>query len=643
MLYIDLETYSAVDLPKVGVYRYAEDSSFRVLMAAFAYDDDDVQVLIGHKAIRAQLGAALVDPTVTKVAHNAQFERVALSKLLGYAVGTYLPPVQWEDTQALAAEHSWPQGLLGLARALGAPPKDTAGTRLINLFCKPGSGGQRTKAAAQPDKWKEFVEYCRQDVITLRQVYLRLPSWPTTTERRLWLVDQAINDRGMRVDVPLAVVASQAAAANMRRFSTELQELTGLANPNSTIQMLSWLKNSGLDIQNMQAGTIQRLLDSDSLQPKQRRALQLRQELAGAAIKKFEVATRAVNTDGRLRGGFKFFGAHTGRWAGKGLQPHNLPRDAFDTPEETEDAANLLMLLGASDQSTLKRLVRGLFIGPLTVVDYSAIEARVIAWLAGETWAIEAFQQGRDIYVETAERMGGMTRFQGKVAVLALGYSGGVKSLRAMGYGGITEIYRDPRTGGNVQAGVLGAALESTLSPAMSRVLTDEEVAVVVRRWRKANPAIVQYWSTLATAFRYGGTVGSYVTVEKDGKDRHLVLPSGRALTYRACAWHKELDDYGRQRVQASFADTRTKGRIRTYGGRLAENVTQAVARDVLAAALIRLDAAGLGASGHVHDEVIIDTTDLPAVKRLMLEQPSWAPGLPLAGEGFTCSRYLKG
>jgi DNA polymerase len=326
------------------------------------------------------------------------------------------------------------------------------------------------------------------------------------------------------------------------------------------------------------------------------------------AAKKFGTALDAMNEDSRLRGGFRFFGAHTGRWAGRGVQPHNLPREQLDTELDTEMAILDLLLTGETDARTLKALVRALFVGPFTVSDYSSIEARVISWLAGEQWALDAFYAGRDIYVETAKRMGGLTRSQGKVAVLALGFNGGIKSLQAMGAQG-----------------------------------DDGQLQFLVDQWRAANPAICAFWKTMGEAFRLGGPVGPHITIEKDGSSRYMRLPSGRAIGYHDCRFEWTETRYG-PKMQPSFRDSRRGWQQRTYGGRLSENATQAVARDILAEALVRVDAAGHAVVGHVHDEMIVEgEVPLEELTRLMTVPPDWADGLPIDAAGFSCRRYRKG
>ena len=601
-LWIDIETYSPTELRTAGVYRYAEDPGFEILMAAWSADGETVHVAIGEDEVFNIPG--LWDPYVMKVAHNAGFERICFTELSHREFpelrgSGYLDPAYWRDTMAIGAALGYPRSLDKMAKALGAEQKDAAGTHLINWFCKPDRRtGKRRRPEDHPEKWAAFVEYCRQDVVTLIDVDRRLGSaWPYESEHRVWLVDQHINDRGMAIDVEMASAAVDAAEDNRMVQEVEISALTGVLNPGSTAQLLAWLQKSGLRIDNLQAATVEQVLEKRTLSTKQRRVLELRQDLALTASKKYVAALDTVSADGRVRGGFNFFGAHTGRWTGRGLQPHNLPRASL-RDEAATDAAIMDLKMGlGGDAYTLKALVRALFTGPLTVVDYAAIEARVIAWLANERWALEAFYDGRDIYVETAERMGGLTRAQGKVAVLALGYNGSVGSLAAMGAKG-----------------------------------TDDELMMLVNQWRRANPRIVGLWKSMERAFRNGGPVGPHITVERHGDDRHICLPSGRAIVYHECQFGE----------RPTFAGNRGF-RQDTYGGRLIENVTQAVARDVLAEALVRLDAAGYPVVAHVHDEIIVESDEVDKISDIMTEQPSWGEGLPIDGEGFVCKRYRKG
>lgn len=624
--FLDLETRSGVDLKKSNVYRYVTDPDFAILMIAWCYGDSPVSVATAPDQIDAAISVLLSAQAsgATLVAHNSSFERVSISAARGLDVGNgeLLPVEDWDDTMPLAAEHGYPQSLEMLAQALGGEKKDTAGTRLINLFSKPKRGGGFNTEADKPEEWTQFVEYCRQDVEVLRDVYRKLPGWPTEMERRAWQADQRINDRGIHADRQLAELAVEAGEVNKVEQELELFTLTGVENPASTQQMLAWAESARLDLPNLQAATVTEALARDGLDPQHRRVLELRQELALVASKKYIAALDRLGADDRLRGSFQFFGAHTGRWAGRGVQLQNLPSATIKPePGESVDAAiaaavlDLKLGLG-SDAHTLKALVRAMFTGPFTVVDYSAIEARVVAWLAGEQWALDAFEAGRDIYVETAERMSSagnqLTRKEGKVAVLALGYNGGVGSLRAMGAEG-----------------------------------TDGYLQGLVTQWREANQNIVGLWAEVENAFRHGDRdAGDRIHVERDDETRRVRLPSGRAVTYHRVGQKWVNNQWGSRVKQLSFADPkRFPARQDTYGGRLVENLTQAVARDIIAEAVVRLQDAGHDVVGHVHDEILVEGAGpgyAEEISAIMTESTAWSEGLPIAAEGFSAPRYRK-
>ena len=650
-LFIDFETYSGVELKRSNVYRYSEVPSFRAIMGQHALGDAPVTVLEEGALYDSRcremvaLREMVLDPEVLKVAHNAGFDRIVASTLVRPTNGArYLHPAHWHDTMSVAMSQGLPANLEALARVLGGEQKDTAGTRLINLFSKPVKG-RRVMPQERPEDWEAFRRYGSQDVEALRTVHRRLGGFQTVQERVLYTVDQLVNDRGIRADLALARKAVAAAEANRAAALEQMRALTGVDNPNSTEQLHTWLRAHGLRLDDMTADTIEETLEDQSLDPVIREVLELRQIVALVAAQKYQAIVRGISADGRLRGQFRFLGAHTGRWSGRGVQLQNLPRltlkpealeDAGITPEAAKemedeevqaitDAYTRVVLQGlalgrGATPHELKALVRPMFVGPLTeedptrlgISDYAAIEARAIAWEAGEEWALEAFRAGRDIYTETAKRMGNLSRQQGKVAVLALGYQGAVGSLRVMGAQG---------------------------SDAALRRLVDQ--------WREANPAIVRFWRDLDRTFRTGGTAGE-VSVVKAGRDRHILLPSGRWLVYKDVRFTTEEGPYG-PRTRASFWDYRKAygrgARIATYGGRLAENVTQAISRDVLAEAMIRLERAGFRTVGHVHDEVIVELRNpdsLPEVKALMCVAPAWAQDFPMDTSGFITDRYRK-
>lgn len=613
-LLVDIETRSRLDVKRYGAYRHVECPDFRILMMAWSVNGDPVQTTTDQQEIQSRIGTwSRSDGMI--VAHNASFERICFSRLLGLPTGEYLDPARFRDTMALAGEHGLPQSLKECAKALGAPAKDEAGTRLINLFSKPNRQGGWNDSLTHPTEWNAFIDYCKGDVEALIAIDRQL-EWPTEHERQVWIAAERINDRGMLADVPMALTAQKAAVENTIASKARITELTCVDNPASQPQMMAWAKRVDLPLPNLRAETIADLLAHGGLDDLEREVLTLRTEVAQAATKKYAaVVDNASSFDSRVRGGFRFFGAHTGRWSGRGVQLQNLPRASLASDAHVEAALLDLELGLGGSASTLKALVRSTFVGPLTVVDYAAIEARVLAWLAGERWAIQAFRDGRDIYLETAARMGERyTRQQGKTATLALGYASGVNGLRAMGAEG-----------------------------------DDDELQSQVDAWRRANRRIVRLWDDMGQAFGDGGAVGLFLRVERDGHDRHLRLPSGRAITYRNVRWDKyRIVDAVTGETKAKegwrFSDPRKNGaRGGTYGGRLVENATQAVARDLLAEALVRLEERGFPVVGHIHDEILVDGAyDVDDVSKVMCESPKWAVGLPVDGEGAVVSRYRK-
>lgn len=587
--FLDLETRSGADLKKTGVHRYVEDEHFTVLIMGYAIGDAPAVALTDPDEMRAASDIILGSPGHI-VAHNAPFDRIALGAFLG----RYLDHRQWIDTRVIAAEHGYPGSLADLAAALGVQLKDTAGTRLINMFSKPARNGSFTEPEDKPEHWKQFCDYAIGDVESLREAYYALPA-QSEQEREVELVDQRVNDRGIRIDLDLARAAIDSGQRSSERAKREIIELTGVDNPGSVQQLLDWFEKTGEPLPNLQAATVRERLETEV--GDRRRVLELRQDISLASHKKFTAAYDRACSDGRVRGAFFYGGAHTLRWAGRGLQLQNLPRASLGEAED--DAIQRLLTTGQASSEELKALVRPMMLGPFTIADYSAIEARVIAWLAGEQWALDAFEAGRDIYVETAERMGGdMTRQDGKTATLGLGYGGTVQALRNVGATG-----------------------------------DDDHLTSLVTKWRNANQRIVKFWSNMSVAFLRGGRVGR-ISVRVEGDNRFLTLPSGRVMSYRNV-----------QLVQGKFGAEALwhspRGPKRMWGGLLAENVTQATARDLLAAALVRIDAAGYPIVGHVHDEVIVEG-ECAQLSDLMCERPSWAPDLPLDAEQEYADRYRK-
>ena len=609
MLFVDCETRCREELKTVGVYRYTEHPSFEVLMVAWAADDGPVQVAVGKTAIKD----IPWDRHGLLCAHNAGFDRVALSTLMP----DLRDPERWYDSMVLAAMGGYPQGLEVLAQALGLEhQKNPSGKRLIQKFSKPRSDGTFRDAESDPDDWAQFVQYCCEDVPPMRAAVRTLSQMPLGADQMpLWRVDQRINDRGIRVDVATTRAAQAAAESNKAEAGARAKAITKLDNPNSPAQLKAWFAQTapGL-LPDLTAATVREALSSGGLSDEVCEVLRCRQAMSQSSTAKFTSVLNGVSGDARLRGMFRFMGAHTGRWAGRGAQLHNLPRAELvpgqsDHPELYQATLDTVLWdleqgHGASAKH-LKALIRPLLLGPMTVCDYNAIEARVLAWLASEEWILDVFRTGKKYYEETAARLASVTgrsytRQDGKTASLALGYCGGVGAMRKMGAVG-----------------------------------TDEVLLSIVKAWRKASPSIVQFWSRLEQAFISGGPVGRWVTVHADGKDRGIELPSGRVCWYRDCA----RSSTGR----LSYAPGRAAGpRVDTYGGKLTENVTQAVARDVLGYALTCLDGAGYPIIGHVHDEILVEGEHQTAVEAVMNTPPDWAPGLPVFSKSELMLRYRK-
>lgn len=643
VLWLDIETYSPVDLAKSGVYKYTEHPDWRILMCSWALNDGEVQRAEGHEAILAIPG--LFDRKVLKIAHNASFERVNLSRLKRRG---FLPPEQFFDTAALARAWGLPASLKDFALALGAEEKDEAGTRLINLFSKPNRKGERVTAEEKPEDWAAFGAYCDQDVETMRDAAKRLARDFPRGERAVYEVDQRINDRGVRVDTALAEAAERCFKDNRAEALKEIAKIAGVDNGNSVAQLRAWLKSRGVDTEDLRKDTVKELLEGE-LPDDVRRVLALRQECAVSAAAKFTAAIRATNDDGRLRGTMQYFGASTGRFAGRLIQFQNLARDGFkaegggyDTAAE-EAAVGRLLEGGSVPSPELKKLIRPLLMGPFVVCDYSSIEARVMAWLTGEQWMIDAFRNDEDIYVATAAKLGGpekgFDRQHGKVASLALQYRGGIGAMIAMGGRNIL-----PK---NTPEDVLRKRLQE-----------------IVNIWRAQSPAIRRFWSQLERIINTGGAVDTgLVSIEVKGQDRYVWLPSKRPIVYRGLTrrWKQPLDVDGTPLGPARLVPhvLNTGGdRARVpykplHGGIITENIVQAVARDILVQALRALEEAGWPVVTHIHDEVVCeipqDKRDLSEdalvaeVSEIMCRPPYWADDdLVIKAAGYTCQRYHK-
>lgn len=631
-LLIDIETYSEADLNKTGVYRYASDDTFEILLFAYSLDSAPIKVvdLTQDNQIPPDVLSALTDPNVVKWAHNATFERTCLAAWSGLS----MPPEQWRCSMVWAAYCGLPLSLAGASMALGLDTKKLAsGHHLINYFCKPGRTGRNYPHHA-PDKWTKFIQYCRRDVEVEAAIMtaldkMPLPGWLWSQ----WETDQHINDRGIRIDLPLVQAAIDVDTDHRNTALIRSQKLTGLKNPNSVSQLSAWLEDRGVKIDDLTKASVSAALDSCD-DPDIVEVLRLRQELSRSSVKKYAAMASSAGQGDRSRGLLQFYGANrTGRWAGRLIQVQNLPRNQMRDLDEarqllhSQELAAFETLYDISD--TLSQLTRTAFIPRdghrFVVADYSAIEARVLAWLAGETWVLQAFNRGEDLYCATASQMFGVPvekhselRQKGKVATLACGYGGSVGALTAMG--------------------------------ALTTGLEAHELGPIVQAWRTANPHIVAFWWAFDDAVKHTITTGvsthvGLFTITMRGHNLLIKLPSGRHLIYPKA-------DLGRNKFGGTSArymgitSGNRWGWVESYGPKFVENIVQAVSRDLLAHAIETIEAAAHHIVMHVHDEVVVeeprDGVDVDEICRLMTQSPAWAAGLPLAADGYTCAYYQK-
>lgn len=638
-LHLDIETYSTVDLKKNTVYRYVEDEEWQILICSWCVGQGEIHTAYGHKEISGIPG--LFDPAVKKIAHNSDFERINFSALKGLPVGTYIDPEEYIDTAVLASLWGYPRSLKGFCKVVGGEAKDEAGGRLINMFSVPNRKGERTLPEERPADWDAYVEYNRQDVVSMRDNIYRLgKGFPSAEEYEAWITATRINDRGIKIDTALAGAAHRQYEANKARDLARVKEITGLDNPNSVQQFKGWLAEQGFEMESIDKAHVAELLERDDLPDEVREAVERKQLAALSAATKYVIAQGSTNSDGRLRGTIKYSNANTGRMTGVTLSPHNLPRDHFTDAEgehdtEAERAAIDKLLAGVEVGSEdLKKLVRPLLLGPFTVSDYSAIEARLTAWAAGEDSVLDAFREGKDIYVATAERMGGekagFDRQRGKGAVLGCGYGGGAGALLNLG----------------------GAKMYPKGTP--DDVIW-EGLTTIVNAWRVAHPHIVSWWKQVHTAFDKGGPASQRIPVDVEivGNDRYVWLPSGRALVYHNCRreYVQPKDRNGkplpyRRRAWVCDAVVGNGTQRRIVGGPTqVENIIQAIGRDLLTHALVNVERAGFRTVTHVHDEIVTETTGELTVERLsslMCDLPDWAEGLPVEAAGYTTQRYRK-
>ncbi|EHN13416.1 DNA polymerase [Clostridium sporogenes] len=646
MLAIDIETYSSVDLLKCGVYAYTEAEDFTILLFAYAYDDKPIKIIdlaCGEKLPQSIIDD-LTDPNVMKTAFNANFERTCLAKYLS----RLMPPDQWRCSAVHALTLGLPTSLEKVAKCMNLEQqKMNEGKALIRYFSMPckstKANGGRTRNLPEHDreKWNTFKIYCRQDVEVERAIRKKLEKFPMTEkELELWFLDQKINDGGVKVNKTLVKNAIQFDDTYQKELMDEAIKITNLENPNSTSQLKKWLADEGIEVESLSKANVAELLAKVS-NCKIKKVLKLRQELSKTSVKKYEAMERAVCKDERIRGLLQFYGANrTGRWAGRLVQIHNLPRNGL---KDLDLARKLLIqgeyetleLLFDSVPDVLSQLIRTAFIptenSRFIVSDFSAIEARIIAWLAGEKWRIDVFSTHGKIYEASASQMfgvpieditkGSVLRQKGKIAELALGYGGSKGALKSMG--------------------------------ALNMGLTEEELPELVSAWRKSNSKIVKLWYEIENAairvVKEKMEVNMQYGLKFYYKDRILFvrLPSGRSLAY--VRPRIEIDErFNKDKLTYEGVEQGTKswGRISTFGGKLTENIIQAIARDCLGEAMLRLNKAGYKIRFHIHDEVILDVSigagSLDEVNEIMGESIDWAPGLLLKAEGFETDYYKK-
>ena len=642
-LSIDIETYSDIPLQKTGVYRYCESPNFEILLFGYSIDSGPAQVvdLACGEHIPKEVLAALEDDSIIKWAFNAAFERVCLSRYLGYPTGEYLDPESWHCSMVWAATMGLPLSLEGVGAVLGLEKqKLTEGKELIKYFCQPclptKANGQRTRNRPfhAPDKWELFKRYNARDVEAEMGIQQKLSKFPVPPQ--IWEeydIDQEINDRGVRIDMELVEQAIQMDARSRQELTDAMKRMTALENPNSVQQMKQWLSDNGMETDSLGKKVVAELLKTAP--PELAEVLTLRQQLAKSSVRKYQAMEKTVCSDNRARGMFMFYGANrTGRFSGRNIQLQNLPQNHL--PDLAEARAlvrsgdfDAVELLYEDVPDTLSQLIRTAFIprdgAQFLVADFSAIEARVIAWFAGETWRQEVFAKGGDIYCASASQMfkvpvekhgiNGHLRQKGKIAELALGYGGSVGALKAMG--------------------------------ALEMGLTEEELPQLVDAWRQSNPNIVKFWwavdKAVMEAVRYKHTTTDYgLTFSCRSGMLFITLPSGRKLAY--VKPKVGTNKFGGECITyEGIGSTKKWERLDSYGPKFVENIVQATARDILCYAMRTLRCCSIVM--HIHDELVIEADprmSLDAVCEQMGRTPPWAKGLLLRADGYATPFYKK-
>lgn len=647
-LSIDIETYSSVDIKKAGLYKYVQSPDFEILLFAYSWDGGPVAIVDLAKGEEIPRGViqALADPRVIKHAYNAAFEWYSLSKFWT------TPLEQWRCTQIHGLYCGYPAGLGKVGEALGLPQdkrKMGVGGSLIRTFCIPckptKANGQRTRTLPhhEPEKWDLFQQYCIGDVVAEMEILRRLSVFPVPDQEwKLWQLDLRINARGIACDLQLVEGALAVNEQITSELMTEAVQLSGLDNPKSVQQLKKWLSEEiGEEVEDLKKETVSGLIKTvDDRRAK--RVLEIRRELSKTSVKKYLAMKTVACEDGRVRGLLQFYGANrTGRWAGRLVQVHNLPKNKMDTLEFARQLVrdrkvDMLKLMYGNVPDTLSQLIRTAFVAPdgkkLHVADFSAIEARVLAWLAGEQWRLDVFKGHGKIYEASASQMFGIPieeidkelRQRGKVSELALGYQGGKGALISMG--------------------------------ALDMGLAEEELPEIVLRWRNANRRICDLWFAFEQAaievMETGQPVGvrGILFARESHHENNLdfftiQLPNGRKLYY--VEPRLAQNDFGKQALHYMGPDQETGkwALINTYGGKLVENIVQAIARDCLAVTLEKAEQAGYETVLHVHDELGIESDrpeDLDRVLEIMAQPIDWAPGLPLSAAGFSTNFYMK-
>ena len=642
----DIETFSDVDLIRCGVYKYADSPDFEMLLFAYAADDGDVHIIdiAGGEELPEKIIQAIKSDTVVKTAYNAQFERVCLSRYLKLPEGEYLNPQSWYCTAVQAAELALPLSLADVGSVLGLErQKMTEGKELIKYFCVPckptKSNGNRTRNRPCHDinKWETFKKYCMRDVDVERQIADKLKMYPIRDEEhRLYVLDQIINDRGVLVDSELA---EQAVKLNSIQTTVAVEQaymITGLENPNSVTQLKQWLKENGVEIESLSKKAVKSLADETDGDVSE--MLKLRLLMAKTSVKKYEAVIRSVCSDNRVHGMMRFCGANrTGRWSGNILQPQNLPQNHLPDLTLARDIVKdgdfeMLDMMFGNVPNVLSELIRTILIPKpnhrFIVADFSAIEARVLAWIAGEQWRIDTFKNGGDIYCASASKMfkvpvekhgvNGELRQKGKISELACGYGGSVGALKNMGA---------------VEMGV-----------------QENELQGLINDWRNANPHIVRFWYEVGNAAMKAIKEKTTVPLGKlvFAYERGILfirLPSGRRLSY--IKPRIGTNRFGGDSITYMGINSAKKwDRLETFGGKLTENIVQGTARDLLANALINAANAGYDTVFHVHDEIICELPNgygsVDELCRMMCIKTDWADGLPLNADGFECEYYKK-